>query len=138
MTNIGYTFALLALVSNGPLQAAQDTGLLLHDTGIGQRGTAVGATVTIRVKLGSARVVQKSERVKMGLNAGPIIALPNTRTQIGIRRIEPSLVGFEWKPGYAANLNFAGNSLATLQLVAGPQKMILRLQTKVKKVLEIK
>lgn len=119
MTNIGYKFALLALASNGPLHAAQDTGLLLHDTGIGQRGTAVGATVTMRIKLGPEHVVRKSGRVKMGLNAGPIVALPNTRTQIGIPRIEPSLVGFEWKPGYAANLNFAGNSIATIQTRRG-------------------
>lgn len=53
MNNISHFAALVALFGTTPIHAAPDTGLTLHDTGIGQRGSGVGATVGLRIQLGS-------------------------------------------------------------------------------------
>jgi hypothetical protein len=112
MTKIGHLVALVALLGAMPLHAAPDTGLVLHDTGIGQRNTGVGATVGIRIQLGPDRIVKKSERVKLGIAAGPVIVLPDPSADNGIRRGEASFIGIELKPGYTTSLNFAGRPIA--------------------------
>ncbi len=103
--------AMLAIVANGPLLAAPDSGLLLHDTGIGPRGTGVGVSAQIRIKLGNTHTTRKVDRVKLGISAGPVAVIPNISAAGGLTRSTPSLAGFEFKPGYSASFNFAGQSV---------------------------
>lgn len=113
MTKIGHSLAFVALMGAMPLQAASDPGLMLHDTGIGQRNTGVGATVGIRIQLGSDRVVQGSERLKLNIEAGPVIVSPDATAADGVRRGQASFVGFDLRPRYSTSLNFAGRPIAT-------------------------
>jgi hypothetical protein len=113
MKNISHFAALAALLGTTPIHAAPDTGLMLHDAGIGQRSSGVGATVGLRIQLGSDRVVKKSERVKLGLAAGPVFLLPDRAAHDGVRRGQASFVGIELKPGYSTSLSFAGKPIAT-------------------------
>lgn len=112
MTKISHLVALVATLGAMPLHAAPDTGLVWHDTGIGQLNTGVGATVGIRIQLGPDRIVKKSERVKLGIATGPVFVLPDPYADNGIRRGEASFVGIELKPGYTTSLNFAGRPIA--------------------------
>ena len=105
------SLAALSFLVSGPVHAATDTGLLLHDTGIGPRGSGVGVSAHIRIKLGGDRTVRKADRVKLGLSAGPMTVIPNIRAAGGITRSAPSLASFEFKPGYSATFNLAGQSL---------------------------
>ena len=95
MTKIGHLVALFALLGAMPLQAAPDAGLVLHDTDIGQRNTGVGATFGIRIQLGPNRIVKKSERVKLGIAAGPVFVLADPFADNGIRRGQASFIGAE-------------------------------------------
>lgn len=113
MTKISHFMALAALLGFMPLHAAPDTGLMLHDTDIGQRNTGVGATIGLRIKLGSDRIVKRSERLRLGIAAGPVMVLPDPAAPNRVRRSQASFVGFELKPGYSTTLNFAGTSIAT-------------------------
>ena len=71
-------FAILAAIASaGPLHAASDTGLQLHDTVIGHRNTGLGVSASIRINLGPGRIVRKSERVKLGIAAGPVFVIPD-------------------------------------------------------------
>ena len=108
MRTVGHLLAFIALASSMPLSAAPDTGLVLHNTGIGQRGTGLGASATVQIKLGTDRVVKKSERLKLGLAAGPAFVMPNASARNGVIRGNSSLVGFEFKPGYSTSFNLAG------------------------------
>jgi hypothetical protein len=113
MKNTSHFAALAALLGTTPIHAAPDVGLMLHDTGIGQRGSSVGATAGLQIQLGSDRVVKKSDRVKLGLTAGPVYLLPSPAAHDGARRRQASFVGIELKPGYSTSLNFAGKPVAT-------------------------
>ena len=113
LTKCAHFVALAALLGSVPLQAASDSGLTLHGTGAGQRNTGVGATVGIRIQLGSDRAVRQSERVKLGIAAGPVMALTDTAALNGVRRAQASFVGFDLRPGYSTSFTFAGNPIAT-------------------------
>jgi opacity protein-like surface antigen len=103
--------ALAGLLGATPIQAAPDTGPRIHDTGIGQRATGVGATIGLKIKFGPDHVVRKSEQVKLGISAGPVMMMPDASAQDGVRRTQSSLFGFEVKPGFSASLNFAGRPI---------------------------
>lgn len=109
---LGHILALTGLVLSSSAQAAQDTGLVLHNTGIGQIQTGVGAMTSVKIKLGSEREVDRSEKVKLNLSAGPIMAVPDATSLDGVRRGEASLIGFELNPGYSTSVNFAGKPVA--------------------------
>ena len=108
MKKFEHSLAVFAVLAATPLQAAPDTGLILHDTGLGQRGTGLGASATVQIKLGTDRVVKKSERLKLGLSAGPAFVMPNASARNGLIRGNSSLVGFEFKPGYSTSFKLAG------------------------------
>ena len=105
---LGYGLALVALLGSTSLRAAEDTGLILPDNGIAQRGSGIGITAGIKIRLGSDRVVKRSERVKLGIAAGPVFVLPDPRSASGLQRSDPSFVGLELKPGYSTSLKMAG------------------------------
>jgi hypothetical protein len=107
------TVALIALLGSMPLQAATDAGLTLHNMNVGQRGSGVGTAVNLKLKLGSERIVRGSERLKLGIAAGPTLTMPNASSHHGIMRRQPTLVGIEFQPGYAASLNFGGKPVMT-------------------------
>lgn len=106
-----HALALVAVLGSTPLQAVDDTGLVLHDTGIGKRATGVGVVAGIKIKLGPDSVVDRSERVKLGIAAGPTLVLPNARTGGTTQRILPSAVSFDLRPGYSAKMNVAGQEV---------------------------
>ena len=108
MKKFAHSLALIVSLSASPLQAARDTGLILNDTAIGHRASGLGVSATVRIKLGSDQVVKKSERVKLGLSAGPAFVKPDSSARNGVIRGNSSLVGFELKPGYSTSLNLAG------------------------------
>lgn len=107
----GHGLALVALLGAMPLHAAEDTGLILPNNGIAQRGTGIGVMAGIKIKLGSDRVMKRSERVKLGIAAGPVFVLPDAQSASGLKRSEPSFVGLELKPGYSTSLKMAGQSV---------------------------
>lgn len=111
MRNISLSLAAAALLASGPVHAATDTGLVLHDTGIGLRGSGVGASAQIKINLDGKRTVRRADSIKLGISAGPITIIPNVRAAGGITRSAPSLVSFEFKPGYSSSINFAGQSV---------------------------
>jgi hypothetical protein len=111
MKKLSTLLAVAALTVATPLKAAHDTGLILPDSVRGFRGQGVGVTAGIKITLGPDRVVKRSERVKLGVTAGPVFVLPDTNGVDGWKRIEPSLASFELKPGYSASFNLSGNAL---------------------------
>jgi hypothetical protein len=96
---------------HSPAVAATDSGLLLHDTGIGQRGSGVGISAQISIKLGGKRSVNRAERLKIGIAAGPVTVVPNVKMAGGFVRTAPLLVGFDFKPGFSTSLNFSGQKI---------------------------
>lgn len=119
MRTVGHLLAFIALASSMPLSAAPDTGLVLHDTGIGQRGTGIGVSTGVTIKLGPDRIVKDSERVKLGIAAGPVFTLRSATARNGVVRGNPSLVGLEIRPGYASSINLAGQPLMTRYTLLG-------------------
>lgn len=103
--------AIAALTATTPLHATHNTGLVLHDTGPGQRGLGVGVTAGIKIKLGPERVVKRSQRVTLGIAAGPVIVLPDAKSPNSLIRSEASLIGLEFKPGYSSSLNLSGRPI---------------------------
>ena len=102
-------FAILAAIASaGPLHAASDTGLQLHDTGIGHRNTGLGVSASIRINLGPGRIVRKSERVKLGIAAGPVFVIPDADAVNGVKRGAASFADIELKPGYQTSVHLAG------------------------------
>jgi hypothetical protein len=108
MNKAGHFSALVGLLGAAPVQAASDMGLTLHNSGMGQRAMGVGAKVGVRIGLGPDRVVKKSERLKLGISAGPAMVMPNSASAIGMKRDQASFIGLEMRPGYSASFNLAG------------------------------
>ena len=106
-----YTIAIVTILVTSPVHAAPDRHSLLEDTGIGQREIGVGAQVGITIKLGSDRVVRKSDRVQLDFAGGPVAVMFDHNAQGGIRRGHASLVGLQVKLGYSTSLNFSGQPL---------------------------
>lgn len=115
----GYGLAVVALLGSTSLRAAEDTGLVLPNHGIMQRGSGMGITAGIKIKLGSDRAVKRSERVKLGIAAGPVFVFSDAKKASGLKRSEPSFVGLELKPGYSASLKMAGQPLIADYTVLG-------------------
>ena len=79
-------FAILAAIASaGPLHAASDTGLQLHDTVIGHRNTGLGVSASIRINL-----------------------IPDADAVNGVRRGAASFADIELKPGYQTSVHLAG------------------------------
>jgi hypothetical protein len=95
-----------------PALAAPDMGLHLHDTGIGHRSTGIGVSASVRIGLGADRVVKESERVKIGVSAGPTFSMLDADAPNGIRRGSVSLIGIEIQPDYATRFKAAGLPIA--------------------------
>ncbi len=114
------TFAtVLALVATftAPLaQAAQDPGLMLHDTHGGGRLLGAGARVSLTVPLGQRDV--DPPRPTLSFDAGPTV----TRSGDGVRvrdrfRVAP-LTRVALRPGYDANWSLAGQRVAQYESAA--------------------
>lgn len=118
MRTLILTAAALALVSGTTANAAQDAGLSLQNYRSGGVQSGVGAQLGMTLKLDSKRVVRDSERVQLGISAGPVMAVHDARTGV-IRRGGGNLAGFSLRPGHSATLTLAGQPVATRHTVLG-------------------
>lgn len=101
-----------ALLGSVPAHAATDMGLTLHD-GPALRGRAVGAQAGVTIKLGDRRVMRESEKVTLGIQAGPVLSVRDRSSINGGRRMVGNMLSLSLKPGYATSLSIAGHPLAT-------------------------
>ncbi len=113
--NVIAILAMGSLVA-APVSAAED----FKYQPAGQRDatarTGFGAQASVRIKLGGKQQVRRSERVALGIAAGPAVSLQRngfTRT-----RVSPVL-GLTLKPGYETSFSLAGQRLATTYTKAG-------------------
>ncbi len=108
-------FVAFSLIS-APLVAAEDVKF----NPIGQRDatarTGFGAQASVRIKLGGKQQVRGSERVALGIAAGPAVSLQ--RNGVTRTRVSPAL-GLTFKPGYETSFSLAGQRLATTYTKAG-------------------
>ena len=109
MQRFSSAIAILALIGSSTAQAATDMGLTLHQ---GARTSAshsgVGAQASVTVRLGDRRVVRDSEKVMLGVAAGPMLAIPARQSIAGGRRAVAGLASISMKPGYSSTFSFAG------------------------------
>lgn len=108
MTRTASALAILALIGSSTAQAAQDMGLTLHN---GPRASAprggVGAQASVTIRLGDRRTVRESEKVMLGIAAGPMLAIPSRNSAAGERRAIAGLASFTLKPGYSSTVSVA-------------------------------
>jgi hypothetical protein len=109
MRKIITSMVLAGLVAVTPLQAVPNDSPFFNETGSARSGTGVGASVGIRINLGSDRVVKKKDRIKLGLSAGPVFVRQNSSN---VDRVGLSLIEVEMKPGYETSFQLAGNPVA--------------------------
>lgn len=100
-----------ALLCSVPAHAATDMGLTLHN-GLALRGRAVGAQAGVTIKLGDRRVMRESEKVTLGIQAGPVFSVRDRSSVNGERRMVGNMLSLTLKPGYATSLSIGGQSLA--------------------------
>jgi hypothetical protein len=110
--------ATLALLSTTTAQAAHDAGLSMQNYRSGSLQSGVGAQLGMTLKLDSKRVVRDSERVQIGVAAGPAMMVPDAKTGI-VRRGIGNMAGFSLRPGHSATLMLAGQPVATRYTVLG-------------------
>jgi hypothetical protein len=109
MRKITTSMVLAWMITATPLQAAPNDSPFFNETGSARSGTGVGASVGIRINLGSDRVVKKKDRIQLGLSAGPVFVRQNGNNLGGVDRVGVSLIGVELKPGYETSFQLAGN-----------------------------
>lgn len=107
--NKGITaLAMAATLATVPAQAASDIGLTLHSTGSRTVQSGIGAQASITVQLGERRTVKPSERLKLGIAAGPVLAMRDARAIGGVRQAISGVAGLSVRPGYSAQVSLAG------------------------------
>ncbi len=112
MKNTILAVACIALAVSGPVSAATDMGLTLHQ-GRGQILPKGGVGVQMRgtVRLGGKKAARVADRVTLGLNAGPMLNL-KSRNGSGAQRITGNMLGFHLQPGRSYAVAAAGLPLA--------------------------
>jgi hypothetical protein len=100
--------AMAATLATVPAQAATDMGLTLHSTGSRTVQSGIGAQASITVQLGERRSVKRSERLKLGIAAGPVLAMRDARAIGGIRQAISGMAGLSIRPGHSAQFSLAG------------------------------
>lgn len=106
--------AVVALLVAVPSQAATDMGLTLQNAPLStSRSSGIGAQAAVTIRLGDRRTARASEKVTLGVQAGPVTLLQNRSTIGGQRRIMGNALSFSLKPSYATTLAIAGQPVAT-------------------------
>jgi hypothetical protein len=104
-------FALFVILSSSlacPAFAATDPGLSSQGSANVFRQHGLGAQMQARIKLGAKKQVKASERVALGVAIGPRISSNSSSGRVGISTAQSSMIGFSLRPGYSAQLSFAG------------------------------
>jgi hypothetical protein len=107
-------FAALAIIATRPAIAASDPRGL--DNGAGSRSlsqSGFGAEIGMTIRFGDRSTVEDSERVRLGIAAGPILQLRNGTSRAANRRVVSNAIGFTLKPGYSASATVAGQPVLT-------------------------
>lgn len=112
MRRVILMLATAGLVTTTTAHAAEDGGLRLHSYRGAGAQSAIGAQLGMTLKLDSRRAVRDSERLQIGIAAGPIMAVQDARTG-AVRHGQSQLAGFTLHPGYSASLMLAGRPIAT-------------------------
>jgi hypothetical protein len=107
-------FAVLAIIATPPATAASDPRGL--DDAAGSRSLSqggFGAEIGMTIRFGDRSTVEDSERVRLGVAAGPILQMRNDTSRAGSRRVVSNAIGFTLKPGYSASATVAGQPVVT-------------------------
>ncbi len=113
MKPVATLIALSMIATSLPAQAAQDMGLSYNGRAVGSTTYGMGAQANVRVKLGSRNTVRASDRVALGIAAGPIVTARDYQRPFGVRQGISPVLGVAIRPGYSASLSIAGQSLET-------------------------
>jgi hypothetical protein len=105
------TAVILTSLAATPLQAASDSGLTLHNQTSASVSRGMGVQASLTLKFGDRRTVRASEKLALGIAAGPVISVTDSRGSGGTRRSGASVASFALKPGYSATLSLAGQPL---------------------------
>lgn len=109
MQRITSAILITALTGSSVAHAASDMGLTLHE---GPRASAshggMGAQASVTVRLGDRRIVRGSEKVTLGIAAGPMLAIPSRNAVSAQKSGVAGLAALSIKPGYSASLSIAG------------------------------
>jgi hypothetical protein len=106
--------AILAMMSGSTASlAAEDMGMR-YGPGLRQqeRHGGLGAQASIRIRLGDERTVRESERLALGIAAGPVLDARDTRTVMGKRTTIAGLASFSFRPGHSATVKLIGQPVA--------------------------
>jgi hypothetical protein len=114
MHRINSLVALFALLGSVPAQAANDMGLTLHQNsqGAATKG-GIGAQASLRIRLGETRTSKASDKLVLGLRAGPIISVQDRRSGAATHQITSDLASLNFRPGYSFSANLVGKPVAT-------------------------
>ena len=101
------TAIVLANLIAAPLHAASDPGLSLHSQSARTTARSIALQGNITLKLGRGNDVRPSDRLALGIAAGPMLSIFDNRAG-GVKRNVASVAGVIVRPGYSATFNFAG------------------------------
>ena len=104
--------AIAVLVSSIEVQAAQDMGLSFNSSQSSVTSRGFGAQANVTLKFGDRRTVAASQKLAVGIAAGPVMGIRDGRTGSVRDQLRPTL-GLTVRPGYSTSLNLAGQPLAT-------------------------
>lgn len=92
----------LAFVSAGTAQAAQDAGLMIHNSRDTAMQRSVGGQVSVSLKFGDRQVVSGEDRLRLNMNAGPVFVRSDGH------RVASNVIAASLAPSYKAELSIAG------------------------------
>lgn len=92
----------LAFVSAGTAQAAQDAGLMIHNSRDTAMQRSVGGQVGVSLKFGNRQVVSGEDRLRLNMNAGPVFVRSDGH------RVASNVIAASLAPSYKAELSIAG------------------------------
>ena len=103
-----------ALLSSIPTHAATDMGLTLQKRPAdASLSGAVAAQASVIVRFGDSRVMRDSEKVTLGIHAGPVLNVRDRSFNNDRRRMVGNMVSLNLNPGYATSLSIGGQPVAT-------------------------
>lgn len=112
---IAVAVAISGLAFQSAAQAATDAGLTLNQGPAYSVQRAFGAQARLSLKFGSHKAVRPSNRLRLGLQAGPIMTLTGPST---VRSMAP-LASFSLSPGYSWRMELANRPLASHYTLVG-------------------
>ncbi len=104
------SFAIITSLIAVPVHAAQDSGPSYSAQPARSSVNGVGAQASVTLKFGDRRTVRGSQRLALGIAAGPVVTVP-VRGQA--RQGVTNLIGFTVRPGYVSSLQLAGQPIVT-------------------------